>query len=158
MKKKWNPIGGNGAVIFLRTLSRLIVGAVLTVSGFFKLMAPPEEFALALEAYHFLPSSALLPLARSLPWGEFFTGVALCLGFFMEVAVPAAITMFAAFASILGSILVRGLPLEDCGCFGRMGLSLSPWQTLLLDLLLLGLSLWVFRDRERRFSVDRWLS
>ncbi len=137
--------------------ARLVVGSVLLFSGLSKLMVPAEEFAMALEGYRLFTLPMTMALARVVPWVELFSGAFLLLGFGLRYAGAVAAGLFAAFILALGSTLVRGIPLEDCGCFGWGLPRLSPSRTILLDSLLLALTLVILIDRERRFSLERRL-
>jgi hypothetical protein len=85
-------------------------------------------------------------------------GVFLFLGLFLKISAGAATVLFSIFSTVLVSIFFRNVPLEDCGCLGRLAPSFSPSQMLVLDLLFLGLSVLVFRHRERRLTIDGWLT
>lgn len=136
--------------------ARLLVGAVLVFSGFSKLLVPAEEFAMALETYRLFPLPTIMALARIIPWVELFMGVCLLLGYAVGYAGTAAAALFLAFITALGSTLMRGIPIEDCGCFGWGIPHLPPSQTILLDSILLVLCLMIVIDKERRFSLERW--
>jgi uncharacterized membrane protein YphA (DoxX/SURF4 family) len=150
-----NPDAGMMAKAALA--ARLLVGAVLVFSGLSKLMVPAEEFALALETYRLFPLPMIMALAQIIPWLELCTGFFLLLGFAVDYAGTVAAVLFGAFITALGSTLVRGIPIEDCGCFGWGLPHLSPSRTILLDSAQLLLCLVVLADRERRFSLERLL-
>jgi uncharacterized membrane protein YphA (DoxX/SURF4 family) len=141
----------------LALAGRLAAGAVLAISGFWKLMSPAEELAMAMESYRLLPAGLLLPAAKVLPWAEWMLGLCLILGFAARVAVPAAMGLFSLFVAALLSTVLRGVPVTDCGCFGQ-GLHLSPLQAVALDLLLLGLLVPALLDKGGPWSLDRFLS
>ena len=61
------------------------------------------------------------------------------------------------FTLAIGSTLVRGIPLEDCGCFKSLGIKESGPTALVRNaiLLLFWLNLYLYKDR--RLTLDRWL-
>ncbi|MBI4395701.1 MAG: DoxX family membrane protein [Elusimicrobia bacterium] len=140
---------------YLALAGRLVVGGSLVVSGFTKLMLPPEELAMAMEAYRLIPLSMAVPFARALPWVELFVGAFLALGFMMRFSVPGALALFGMFLAALSSALIRGLNIADCGCFGRS--HLTPSQAILMDSVFLVLLAIVLFDKQHFFSFDRWL-
>jgi uncharacterized membrane protein YphA (DoxX/SURF4 family) len=137
--------------------ARLIPGGVLAFSGYVKAIRPAEEFAAVLANYWILPPAALVPLARIVPWVEMAVGLCLLAGFGIRRAALSAAGLYGVFIVFLSQALLRRLPMNDCGCFGALGPTLRPSQTLVLDTVLLTLCLFVAADREARFSLDRWV-
>jgi len=136
--------------------ARLLVGAVFLASGLEKAAMPPEEFAAIIQGYWLLPPSAHLPLALALPPIEVLTGLALLAGYNYRGFSAAAGGLFLAFIVALASTLLRGIPLPDCGCFGR-GVHLSVPQALGLDSALLCLSYLAYRKGAALSWLDRWV-
>lgn len=136
---------------------RVFPGAVLAVSGYLKAVRPAQEFAAVLEGYWVLPPSLVLPLARGIPWVELWVGVCLLLGYGTRKAAGAAAILYATFVVFLSQALLRKLPLTDCGCFGNIGPTLKPSQSLTMDVVLLACCCFVIWVREGRFSLDRWI-
>lgn len=141
----------------LALAGRLIAGVALAFSGYMKLMAPAEEFALVVEGYRLLPVSAALWAARVIPWAELFAGAALLTGYFTRFAAGGAAGLFSLFLAALGSALARGITLSDCGCFGQAGPHFTQPQAIALDAALLGCALLAFLDRRPRLSLDAFL-
>lgn len=137
---------------------RGLAGGVLTVAGYAKAVRPPAEFAAVLETYWVLPVSVVMPLARTIPWVELLTGLALLTGFFTRSAAWIGAGLFALFLGFLGQSLLRGLDLKSCGCFGAWGPALTPRQTLAWDTLWWALCVGVGMDREKRWTLDRWMA
>lgn len=135
--------------------ARLLVGAVLVYAGASKTSAPAEEFALVIDAYALIPPSMALPLAGLLPWLELFVGWALILGIGTKAAASAAGVMFGLFLAALGSVLLRGIPLPNCGCFGD-AMHFTPAQGLAFDSLMLALCWAVWRGAAGPISLDAW--
>jgi len=152
MTARWQVVRGPAAAF-----ARLIPGGVLAFSGYVKAIRPAEEFAALLANYWVLPPAVLVPLARTVPWVEMAVGLCLLVGLGVRRAALAAAGLYGVFIVFLSQALLRRLPMNDCGCFGALGPSLRPGQTLILDAVLLALCLFVAADREARFSLDRWV-
>lgn len=135
--------------------ARTLIALILLASGVHKSFAAPEEFAAVLEKYYLLPQNWLLPFSRLLPAVEVFIGAALLLGWRVKASSTAAMACFLAFIGALLSTKLRGIPLEDCGCFGK-GIHLKPEATMALDSVLIALS-YLSRTRPRAFAwLDAW--
>ncbi len=119
-------------------LVRAAMGCVFVVSGFQKLSAPAENFAAVIEKFEILRGLPVTILAQTLPWAEFIAGVFLVLGLRTRLSLFILWVMNTIFIGILASALLRKLPIQECGCFGK-AVSLSIPQMLAVDV-----SLWVF--------------
>jgi len=133
---------------------RLIVAAVFVFSGFTKLMLPPEEFAEIIRSYHVVPQAYLYPLALVIPWVELLSGVFLLIGLFIRIASALISVQLAFFMVILSVVLVRGINLEDCGCFAVIGFKETPLQALIRDAVLLTMTLIFLSSGNRALSLD----
>jgi len=136
-------------------LARVFVGAVLVYAGASKASAPAEEFALVIDAYGLVPPNVALPLAGLLPWVELLVGWALILGVQARLAGAAAGAMTAAFLIAIGSVLARGIPIPNCGCFGE-SMHFTPAHAFLFDSVLAVLCWIVFRAGTDPLSLDSW--
>ena len=135
--------------------ARLLVGAVFIFSGLHKLAVPAEEFGAVLESYYIVPDSHTMLFAHAVPWAELLTGVFLAAGLFARAAAAAAFLMLSTFILALVSTKLRGIPLENCGCFGP-GFHETRRQAVMLDSFLLLLAAAAFRHGGRPFSLDNW--
>jgi uncharacterized membrane protein YphA (DoxX/SURF4 family) len=135
--------------------ARLIVGAILVYAGASKASAPAEEFAYVIQAYDLVPMSIALPMAGMLPWLELLVGWSLILGVETQYAAAAGIGMFGLFLTALGSVVVRGVTLPNCGCFGD-AMHFTPGQAFLFDSLMIALCWIVFRGGLAEWSLDSW--
>jgi uncharacterized membrane protein YphA (DoxX/SURF4 family) len=134
---------------------RVFIGAVLVYAGASKAAAPAEEFALVIGAYGLVPSSVALPLAGLLPWVELLVGWALLLGVEARAASAAAGAMTAVFLFAIGSVLARGIPIPNCGCFGD-AMHFTPAHAFVFDSLMAVLCWLVFTAEPDPFSLDSW--
>ena len=135
--------------------ARLIVGGVLVYAGASKASAPAEEFALVIDSYSVVPTGMALPLAGLLPWLELLVGWALVLGVSAKAAASAAGVMFGLFLTALGSVVARGIPLPNCGCFGD-AMHFTPVQALFFDSTMLALCWTAYRGGSGPLSLDSW--
>ena len=98
---------------------RILIGLLFLFSGAEKLINPYQNFLYALQAYQVLPGWAEVAVARSFPWIELFVGIFCLLGLWCEAALNGALVLFAVFVTVIGQALLRGLDIDQCGCFGR---------------------------------------
>jgi hypothetical protein len=65
--------------------------------------------------------------------------------------------LFGIFVVVVGQALVRGLPLENCGCFGEW-VHLKPQVVIIMDSLSLLLTASLLRNisQARKFSLDSY--
>ncbi|MFH1724604.1 MAG: MauE/DoxX family redox-associated membrane protein [Elusimicrobiota bacterium] len=145
----WNsPVAGAAA--------RVLIGIVLLASGLPKVWAPPEEFAAVIEAYHILPPKQLLSAAIALPAAQIVLGLALVAGYLARAASAAGIVLFLTFIGALGSTVLRGIPLENCGCFAG-GIHLTAGQAIGVDCVLICLALLAYRRGGAYAPLDAWI-
>jgi uncharacterized membrane protein YphA (DoxX/SURF4 family) len=120
----WSPLA------WITFAARLAVGAVFVLAGTTKLVNP-GSFSATLLAYDVLPVDLLRPVALALPWVEVVVGLYLLAGLFTRVAAGAAIALLVVFMVAITQALLRGLSLEDCGCFGDITSALPALQYVL---------------------------
>jgi len=133
---------------------RILLGAAFALSGSLKLLQPSQEFLSIILGFKIVGGETARLLSVMLPWGEFVGGVFLALGLWAEPALVLLWTLNSLFIFSLGSSLARGIPLKDCGCFGKHFL-LPVWATLLLDLGFWVAFLALWRLKDRSLSLDR---
>jgi uncharacterized membrane protein YphA (DoxX/SURF4 family) len=138
-------------------LLRVIIGGVFLVSSLGKLLSPYQNFLYVIQAYQFLPSWAEVLTAQIFPWIELIVGVFVLLGFWIPWSLRGALTLFGIFVVVLGQALIRGLPLENCGCFGEW-IHLKPQAVIMMDSLSLLMTFVLLRNlpRVKKFSLDSY--
>ncbi len=87
-------------------------------------------FAMSIDAYRMLPETAVLAVARTLPWIELAIGILLVTGIGLRYVSIVGALILSVFLGAMAIAHARGLAI-DCGCFGA-GEALSGW-TLLRD-------------------------
>lgn len=138
---------------FLHLALRVGLGSVFVVSGFEKLTSPVQNFTAAIETFEILRGPSAMWLAQTLPWLELISGVLLVLGFWTRVSAWALWAMNTVFIGVLSSALLRKLPLDQCGCFGK-AVTLTPSQMLAVDAVLWFLFLLFLTARPRAKSPE----
>jgi len=111
---------------------RILIGCLFVVSGFEKLIGPYQNFLYVVQSYEFLPTLMEDAVARVLPWIELFLGVFLITGLWLKWTLRSTLILFLMFILIVGQALLRGLPIDECGCFGSL-ISLPLAAVLILD-------------------------
>lgn len=137
--------------------ARVILGGLFAVSGVIKLFEPPENFMTAIHAYRLLPVWAERPLAEMLPWVEMTSGLLLFMGLMTRASLLIVSLQLLVFTAALVTTLLRGISLDDCGCFGSLGLKESNTVALIRNLVLLVLAARLAVERHPRWTLDRWL-
>ena len=134
---------------------RLAVGSLFAVSGFIKLMQPYQNFLAIIRSYEILSGPSAAALAKTMPWAEFVVGVFLMLGLWSRLSILVLWVFNTVFVGVVGSAMIRRLPIQECGCFGD-SFSLEPRQVLWLDigLWLVFLCMAAYFDDMRQFSLD----
>ena len=136
---------------------RIIIGSIFLVSSLGKLLAPYQNFLYVIQAYQLLPSWAEVLTAQIFPWIELIVGVFVLLGLWTSWGLRGALVLFGIFVTVVGQALLRGLSLENCGCFGEW-IHLKPQTVIILDSLSLLLTCFLLGHlaRARKFSLDAY--
>ncbi len=148
---KWlrNPI--------LLVTIRILFGAFFIFTGVLKLMEPREEFEAVIQAYQIFPAAVIPWISLTLPWLELTVGTCLALGFLTTAFTCAGGTILLGFTLALGYTVVMGNNLEDCGCFGSIGLKHSGSTAFIRNLFLLALFAPIRRYPAHAWSLNVFL-
>ena len=143
----------SGVLVFLR----IAVGTLFVFSGFSKLVASQADFLAVVLGYQVVYGAAAVKVAVVLPWVELMAGAFLAFGLWKRLALDVLWMLNTLFIGVIVSALVRGIAVQDCGCFGEGALSFSLPQVLVMDLgLWCVLALLAIKKQEvSRFSLDR---
>ena len=123
---------------WLHRLLGLVVGAVFIYASHDKIWLP-QEFARIVYHYQIVgPSDALPPLvpnllAVSLPWVELLAGLALLVGLWRRESALLVAALLIVFILAVGSTLVRGIDIENCGCFALDAAGRAAGMKLILE-------------------------
>ena len=93
-----------------------------------------------------------------LPWIEVGSGTALLVGFYTTPAALLIAVQLLSFSALMVIVLAAGIPIEDCGCFGNLGLPETPLQVLIRDLIMLVLLLPIIYRQRDALGLDAWSS
>ena len=136
--------------------ARLLVGGLFVFSGMSKVMLPHGEVMALVEQYQVVPRFLISPIAAGLPWIELASGTALCIGFLTTPAAWLVVAQLISFSVLMVVVLAARIPIEDCGCFGNLGIKETPLQVLIRDLVLLGVLASVLVRRHDAWGIDAW--
>ena len=140
-------------------LLRAAIGSVLLVSGFTKVIYPYQNFVYVIQSYQLLPGWAENLTAMVLPWIELIAGLFTILGLWTPRALRAALMLFSVFIIMLGQAILRGIPLDHCGCFGEW-LQLRPQQVIVMDSMFLLAAVFLLQNlpKAQKFSLDGYFT
>ncbi len=99
----------------LQLVLRLLLGAYFVYASLDKI-ADPAAFAKAVYQWQVLPPVPANLLAVTLPWVELLAGGLLLLGVWRREAALVIALMLAVFLVAAGSVIARGIDVENCGC------------------------------------------
>ena len=136
---------------------RIIIGGIFIFSGLGKLLSPYQNFQYVIQAYQLLPSSGEILVAQVFPWIELSVGVFVFSGLWTAWSLKGALILFGIFITVVGQALIRGLPLENCGCFGEW-VHLKPQAVIVMDSAGLLLTVLLLRHilPSKKFSLDSY--
>ena len=141
---------------WVAVLIRVLIGGVFVFAGFSKVLLPYAEVVALVQQYQVLPGWLVSLTAMGLPWLEVASGTALLMGFYTTPAALLIALQLLSFSTLMGIVLAAGIPIEDCGCFGNLGLPETPLQVLIRDLLMLALLVPVFLRQRDALGLDAW--
>jgi len=131
----------------LKIFLRIMLGLLLIATGVGKLLDIPG-FIGVIEAYDLLPAWSAVAVGYLLPFVELVTGIGLVFKMQTHFAAWSAVGLHVIFLTGVIITLVRGLELDNCGCFGVFWARPLTLQTVFEDSLLLLISiflLWSYR-------------
>lgn len=142
---------------WISLVARLVLGGVLVVAGYLKVVQSPTEQVRAVRAYELLPVGIDELVAYTLPVVEILAGIALIIGLGTRIAAVLGGLMMLAFIVGVASAWARGLTI-DCGCFGGGGQvdagETAYLQEILRDIGLVALAGWLAVLGAGRFALD----
>jgi hypothetical protein len=88
---------------------------------------------------------------------ELIVGVFVTLGLWTPWALRGALVLFGIFVVVVGQALLRGLPLENCGCFGGW-VHFKPQTVIIMDSAGVLLTFLLLRNLShvKKFSLDSY--
>jgi putative oxidoreductase len=126
---------------------RILLAGVFGLAGGLKI-TDPAAFAVEINRYQLVPWWSCALLALFLPWLEICVGIGLLTRRFSRGALVWATALLLLFSVALLSAMLRGLSI-DCGCFGRLWQSTGTLWPLIRNLVLLGITFFLWRQPRR---------
>ncbi len=120
-------------------LPRKLLGLILIATGLGKAL-DISGFVEVIAAYQLLPETGNILVAYSLPFVELLTGLALFTGYALIMAAWSAVLLHIVMLIASTVTLLRGIHLDNCGCFGVFLARPLTLQTPIEDGVLLALS------------------
>jgi uncharacterized membrane protein YphA (DoxX/SURF4 family) len=129
---------------FTYSAIRLVLGFIITGAGIGKISDLPG-FVGVIHTYKLgLATWFLWPVAIVVTVLELTIGLAILVGRCLRTGALFAIIMHAGYAVLLTATLLRGIHLQDCGCFGVFLARPLTWHSPIEDLILMGFSYLLF--------------
>jgi hypothetical protein len=128
----------------LKTAVRMLLGLILMATSIAKLSNLPA-FVAILHSYRILPQGLHWPAAIIITVSELVIGSWLCWGRHLRQAARTSLALHGAYAGFAASMLLRKVPILNCGCFGSYLARPLSWMTVSQNLLLVALSLLLVR-------------
>jgi uncharacterized membrane protein YphA (DoxX/SURF4 family) len=141
----------------VRLVLRYAIGALFLYSGFSKVVNPPEYFEVVIGFYRIFPPSLIPIIARTMPWIEFIFGAFLFLGYWTRGAASILAVSTCLFQLVLAQALMRGLDINECGCFGGGLVHLTLYESFVMDTTMTLCLIWIASSPMSRFGLDAWL-
>lgn len=118
---------------------RILLGLILVATSVAKFMNL-EGFEAILHSYRILPLGMYWPAALAISTSELAVGLWLFWGRHLRLAALSSMALHCTYAIVTSYILLRGIPLINCGCFGAYFARPLSWLTVGQNLLLASLS------------------
>lgn len=138
-----------------------LLGFIWLAAGIIKALEP-FDFVRQVASFRLVPGKAA---QTTVAWGllvaECALGAALVLGYRLRWALVGAGCLTLIFIGALGWVIIAGIPVEDCGCFGSQ-IKRSPKEALLEDGVMLvvtvvsGWLVWRSPSTAAVFNAHRW--
>ena len=128
----------------MKSALRMLLGLILLAASIAKLSNLPG-FVAVLHSYRILPQGLHWPAAIIITVSELVIGSWLCWGRCLRRAAWTSLALHCAYACFAVSMLLRKVPILNCGCFGSYLARPLSWMTVGQNLLLASLSLLLVR-------------
>jgi uncharacterized membrane protein YphA (DoxX/SURF4 family) len=138
---------------------RILLGLCFIFTGGSKLLAPYQNFLYVVQSYQVFSPPIEQLAARVVPWIEFFLGLFLVLGLWLKNVLIGFLILISGFVVMLSQAIIRGLPVDHCGCFGSW-LSVPIRTMVMIDstFWLITLLMLLRLKQTSAFSLDNNLS
>lgn len=123
--------------LFIALMLTTAIGKLLDNRGF-------AEVILTYQLLPTVPEFVLLSFALAFSFFELAIGIALIKAMFLRACGLALIALHSMYTGLAVITLLRGIDIQNCGCFGVFWARPMTWVTVVEDLILLGLSILFF--------------
>jgi hypothetical protein len=123
----------------MKLFLRIILGLVLTAAAIAKLLNMPG-FVTVLHSYGIFPAGLHWPAAIAITISELLIGSWLLWGRQLRIAAFSSLALHILYASFTGVMLLRNIPIINCGCFGSYFARPLSWTTVVENLVFAVLS------------------
>lgn len=128
----------------MKTALRMVLGLILLATSVAKLNNLPG-FVAILHSYRIFPQGLHWPAAIIISCSELVVGSWLCWGRHLRQAAWTSLTLHCTYACFAAFMLMRNVPILNCGCFGSYFARPLSWMTVGQNLFLVALSLLLIR-------------
>lgn len=128
----------------MKTAVRMLLGLILLAASIAK-FSNPAGFVAVLHSYRFLPQGFHWPAAIVIAVSELVIGSWLCWGRHLRQAAWSSLALHGTYAGFTAIMLLRKVPILNCGCFGSYLARPLSWTTVGQNLFLAALSLLLVR-------------
>lgn len=147
-------------MVYFLLFLRLFLGGIFILSGFAKITFPGStaldpQMAEAFNVFPFIPLDLIHLYVAAVPWIELFLALGLVFGLFLKFFSAASILVIASFLFANGLFAYYGFSDHCADCFGKL-LELNLPQAIGIDLLMLGIAIWIFLKGDIGMTVDHW--
>jgi len=118
---------------------RLVLGLTLVATSVGKALDLPG-FHDVMRTYDIFPGWSLWPIAIAMPIVEAFIAITMLSGWRLRTGIGVSLLLHASFASLLTVELLRGLHLQNCGCFGVFWARPLTWISPVEDVVMLAIT------------------
>ncbi len=146
----------------LITCLRILLGAILLFAGIAKL-SNFGAFIINVDSYQMLPLGFVRPISYLLVSAEITLGVVLIVGYFSRGACILSSFIFLIFAVALANVILKKLPISDCGCgnflfslLDIIGFQITTvsWRTVLMDIILATVSYGIVISPHQGYGLE----
>jgi hypothetical protein len=135
----------------MQLIVRYLIALVLLVTGGAKLADLPG-FVAILHSYRFFPYQLIWPLAVAVVAVELLLALWLIWGRFPLPAAQASIALHCTYTGWTLYMLLGNKPILNCGCFGSLLARPLSWMTVVEDLVMVTLSVFLYTICHRKLA------
>lgn len=129
---------------------RVVNGGIFFLFGLGKAVQPHQQFYEVMKVYDLLPVQFIPVVGSALIYADVIIGVLLIVGLFTRFSAWAVAGMLVFYMVVILQAVLRGIPLENCGCAGGyIELGTTPPQVLARDAIMLASMAWFLAARAR---------